>query len=129
MCTMTEFGDRLESSSPLPFLQRIHDVRVLSGTLIDLVPLHISHTSALFAAQDDSMWTLNPKFAPMATEKEFRENYMRVVLAGREVDEFPLAVIAKCSGVPIGVMRFLDIKPQHRGLEIGGVWYVCVYCG
>jgi RimJ/RimL family protein N-acetyltransferase len=38
-------------------------------------------------------------------------------------DELPFAVIHLATGRVAGATRYMDIRPEHRGLEIGGTWY------
>jgi RimJ/RimL family protein N-acetyltransferase len=35
----------------------------------------------------------------------------------------PFAVFSKSAGRLAGATRYLDIRPEHRSLEIGGTWY------
>ena len=37
--------------------------------------------------------------------------------------DLPFAVIHQESGRVAGATRYLNIAPEHRGLEIGGTWY------
>jgi RimJ/RimL family protein N-acetyltransferase len=37
--------------------------------------------------------------------------------------DLPFAVIFKQNGRAIGATRYLEIRPEHHGLEIGGTWY------
>ncbi len=37
--------------------------------------------------------------------------------------DLPFAVIQLASGRVAGATRFMEIRPEHRGLEIGGTWY------
>jgi RimJ/RimL family protein N-acetyltransferase len=41
--------------------------------------------------------------------------------------DLPFAAIHLGTGKAIGATRYLDIRPQHRGLEIGGTWYGLEY--
>jgi RimJ/RimL family protein N-acetyltransferase len=41
--------------------------------------------------------------------------------------DLPFAVIHLAQGKAIGATRYLEIRPQHRGLEIGGTWYGLAY--
>jgi RimJ/RimL family protein N-acetyltransferase len=37
--------------------------------------------------------------------------------------DLPFAVIFQDTGCAIGATRFLEARPDHNGLEIGGTWY------
>ncbi len=43
--------------------------------------------------------------------------------------DLPFAVIHLKSDRAIGATRFMDIRSEHRGLEIGGTWYGVDYQG
>jgi RimJ/RimL family protein N-acetyltransferase len=43
--------------------------------------------------------------------------------------DLPFAVICLETGHAIGATRFMDIRKEHRGLEIGGTWYASEFHG
>jgi N-acetyltransferase len=92
----------------------------LSGRLVRLEPLGLAHANDLVeAGSDESIWRLMPY--GLVTSKERMEAFIRDTVL-RPTDQ-PFAVIHVRSGKAIGSTRYLDIRPDHRGLEIGGTWY------
>ena len=47
---------------------------------------------------------------------------LTVRLPGRHVSEGPFATLDATSGRALGSTRYLAIRPEHRGLEIGWTW-------
>jgi len=41
--------------------------------------------------------------------------------------DLPFSVIFRETGKVVGATRYMDIRPVHRGLEIGGTWYAMDY--
>lgn len=87
-----------------------------------LEPLAREHLEALIdAARDGELWrlwyTTVPAPEQMATQVE---------LLLRQRDEegiLPFVVRRKQDGRIVGATRYMDVKPAHRRLEIGGTWY------
>jgi RimJ/RimL family protein N-acetyltransferase len=48
------------------------------------------------------------------------QNLLMYAQAGTDL---PFAVVHKASGEVAGATRYLNMQPEHRGLEIGGTWY------
>lgn len=96
---------------------------VLSGRLIRLEPLTPGHVGDLArAGADPDTWRWMPYGDP--TTPEGMAGFIGDALAaqGRGTD-LPFAVIRLDTGRAVGSTRYLDIRPPHRGLEIGGTWY------
>jgi RimJ/RimL family protein N-acetyltransferase len=93
----------------------------LEGTIVTLEPLSSRYEQDLFeASQDADIWPWLLGTAP--TGEQFREWFdqaAREQAAGREG---PFATIERSSGRAIGSTRYLNLRPQHRGLEIGWTW-------
>ena len=50
--------------------------------------------------------------------------WVRELLAKRDAGtDQPFAVVHLATGKIAGSTRYMDIRPKHRGLEIGGTWY------
>jgi len=97
----------------------------LTGRLIRLEPLSLAHAPDLAnAGSDESIWELMPY--GLVTTVERMEDFIRDTLTRRS-SELPFAVIHLGSGRAIGSTRYLDIRPEHRGLEIGGTWYAAAH--
>jgi RimJ/RimL family protein N-acetyltransferase len=100
----------------------IHPV-TLTGEIVRLEPLARAHIPALWAAGcDPAIW----RYMVYGTINSVQdmENWVEMLLA-RQADgtDLPFAVYHCQAGTIIGATRYLDIHPEHRGLEIGGTWY------
>lgn len=96
---------------------------VLSGQHVRLEPLSEAHIPGLAAAGSDaSIWRFMPYGTVTSPEK--MEAWVREILARKGAGgDQPFAVIHLASGRVAGSTRYMEIRPQHRGLEIGGTWY------
>jgi RimJ/RimL family protein N-acetyltransferase len=94
----------------------------LEGRIVVLEPLEPRHEEGLWAiAQDADVWRWMTANAG-ADREAFRawiEESLALALAGTRV---PFAVLGAGSGRPIGSTSYLTLRPEHRGLEIGGTW-------
>ena len=95
---------------------------VLEGEVVRLEPLAMRHEEGLFeAARDEGIWRWLPQGAPGSRE-EFRA-WMEEALARSEAGlDAAFATVDVGSGEPIGSTRYLALRPEHRGLEIGWTW-------
>ena len=62
-------------------------------------------------------------YGQILTEEDMRKwvcNLLSLQAAGTDL---PFAVIHLASGRVAGATRYMEIRPAHRGLEIGGTWY------
>jgi len=96
--------------------------RRLEGSLIVLEPLQASHEPGLFeVAQGPGIWGYMPVDASQT--REAFHSWMEAALAAAEAGtEVPFATLDAGSGEPIGSTRYLALRPEHRGLEIGWTW-------
>jgi RimJ/RimL family protein N-acetyltransferase len=94
----------------------------LEGSLVVLEPLEASHEQGLFeVAQDPRIWRYIPFDA--GETKEAFHSWMEAALAASEAGkEVPFATLDVRTGEPIGSTRYLALRPEHRGLEIGWTW-------
>jgi N-acetyltransferase len=95
--------------------------RSLEGRLVVLEPLRASHEEDLFAAaQYPEIWEW---LAPIAQSREYFSAWFSASLADAEAGrEGVFATIDRASGKPIGSTRYLNLREEHRGLEIGWTW-------
>jgi N-acetyltransferase len=95
----------------------------LDGSLVRLEPLAAGHEDGLFAAsRDPEIWRwLALAGAPPSRETlaAWLEQSLAVSAAGREC---AFATVWRATGRVIGSTRFMALRPEHRGLEIGWTW-------
>jgi RimJ/RimL family protein N-acetyltransferase len=96
---------------------------VLTGQFVRLEPLTEDHTASLAAVgMDESIWEYMP-YGAMNNEDDIRR-WVRTILDRRaEGTDLPFVVMHKASGRVAGTTRYMEIRPEHNGLEIGGTWY------
>ena len=93
----------------------------LEGRIVRLEPLEARHEEPLWAAaQDEHVW----RWMQMdgSTRKGFDlwfDHARRVAEAGAEA---PFATVERASGRVLGSTRFLFLRAEHRGVEIGNTW-------
>lgn len=85
-----------------------------------LVPLDERHAEDLLAAADPALF----RHSPQGPAEWSRRGFEREIAAVRALpDVVPFAIVlAGNGGRAIGRTTFMDIKPAHRGLEIGRTW-------
>ncbi len=95
---------------------------VLEGRAVRLAPLRPEHAADLIAAASDpELWRWFP--AALDTPEEMTRWIEAAVAAEAAGSEYPFAVIDRPTGRAIGSTRYLDVAPEHRGVEIGWTWY------
>ena len=101
--------------------------RILEGRSIRLEPLAERHAEDLHeAGRDAAIWTYMPR-GPLASVEESRAMIRSVLDASRDGSQWPFATVDRESGRAIGSTRYFDIRPEHRGLEIGWTWLGTAY--
>jgi RimJ/RimL family protein N-acetyltransferase len=94
----------------------------LEGRLVVVEPLTRAHAQGLQRAAADAAiwrWMTAPAYEP-----EGFERWLEAALAAAEEGtEAPFAILLRESGEPVGSTRFLTLRPEHRGLEIGWTWH------
>ena len=92
---------------------------VLEGALVRLEPLEERHRAQLHeAAREPETWRWMPLNAS-ASPEIFASCFERALARG-ESEMF--ATIDLASGSAIGATGYHALRPEHRGLEIGGTW-------
>ena len=96
--------------------------RRLEGRIVVLEPLAPAHEEGLYAAAaEPEVWRWLPVPRP-ETRAEFRgwlEDALARSASGQEVG---LATLDAATQRPIGSTRYLQLRPEHRVLEIGWTW-------
>jgi N-acetyltransferase len=94
----------------------------LEGEIVILEPLRREHEEALRAAGADPeiwRWTTVHGHEPEA----FASWFDAALAAAEEGSEAPFAIVLRETGEPVGSTRYLTLRPEHRGLEIGYTWH------
>ena len=95
----------------------------LTGRFVRLEPLSEAHVPGLTAiGMDDEIWNLMP-YGPMRDEADIERWVKLIMRRADEGTDQPFTVIHLGSGRVAGTTRYMEIRPEHRGLEIGGTWY------
>ncbi len=92
---------------------------VLNGEHVRLEPLAPGHAPGLFkCGQEAEDWAFMPRpcFVDMADCKQWIEEAIATV------GQVPFAIVETGGDRPVGSTRYLNIRPEHRGLEIGWTW-------
>ena len=93
----------------------------LEGRLIALEPIREEHREPLRAAAADPViwrWMQIDGSEPEGFDRWF-EHGLREAAAEREA---PFVTITREDGRVLGSTRFLSLRPEHRGVEIGNTW-------
>lgn len=99
-----------------------HEPRSLEGRCVRVEPLSLAHASALFrAGKDPSLWPYMPR-GPIASADDAREFVAQALVDAERRDQEPFALVHLASGRAVGSTRYLDVRREHRGLEIGWTW-------
>ena len=93
----------------------------LIGERIALEPLRPEHEAGLrAAAADERIWQWFPvRLDDAAMFDRVFADALDALAGGREV---PFATIDRASGAVIGSTRFMELRPEHRCVEIGSTW-------
>ena len=90
----------------------------LEGRAVRLEPLAEGHAESLAEAATPELFTYHyppAEFSPAG--------FRALVESLNSAAGFcPFAIVERASGRAIGVTCYLDIRPDHRGLEIGFTW-------
>jgi RimJ/RimL family protein N-acetyltransferase len=96
---------------------------VLEGRHVRLEPMTEAHAPGLTAiGMNDEIWK-NMPYGFMKSEQDIRKWVRGVLGHAAEGTDLPFAVIHLATGKVAGATRYMEIRPEHRGLEIGGTWY------
>ena len=94
----------------------------LSGKLVRLEPLSQEHLPDLvLAGQDPHIWQYL-LYGPVTSEERMLDFIDDLLGRQAKGTDLPFATIHIPSGKAVGMTRYMDIQPRHRGLEIGGTW-------
>ncbi|MGH3103074.1 MAG: GNAT family N-acetyltransferase [Gaiellaceae bacterium] len=96
--------------------------RRLEGRIVALAPLSPEHEDGLWeAAADPRVWAWMSVRA--AESRETFHAWLEDALEqGRAGVEVPFATLDASTGRPLGSTRYLNLRPEHRSVEIGWTW-------
>lgn len=105
------------------------DPIVLEGQIVRLEPLQENQAIELTrAAQDERIWRYM-LYGNVNTEARMRAWIADMLNRQSRGTDLPFAVIYLKTSVAIGATRYLEMRPEHRALEIGGTWYASEFHG
>jgi RimJ/RimL family protein N-acetyltransferase len=100
---------------------------LLTGSIVRLEPLSEAHVPDLtVVSQDESIWDFLP-YGNINTEAKMSEHVKMLLARAARGTDLPFVVVLLESNKPIGCSRYLEIREDHRALEIGGTWYARAY--
>jgi N-acetyltransferase len=101
----------------------------LEGEIVVVEPLAPEHEEGLWqAACDPKIWRWMPVNA--IESRETFAAWFAEALARTEAElEQAFAIVDARTGTPIGSTRYLALRPEHRGLEIGWTWLTATAWG
>lgn len=99
----------------------------LIGRMIRLEPLSEDHVPDLaLVGLDENIWRYM-LYGQIHTEADMRRWVLEILERQARGTDLAFAVVLQADGKAVGATRYLDIRPEHRGLEIGGTWYGAAY--
>ena len=99
----------------------------LTGSIVRLEPLSEVHVPDLaVVGQDETIWQFLP-YGNIDTEAKMYELVRMLLTRAAQGTDLPFAVVLLESNQPIGCSRYLEIREDHRALEIGGTWFGSAY--
>jgi RimJ/RimL family protein N-acetyltransferase len=100
----------------------IHPI-VLTGKHVRLEPMTEAHVPMLAEiGVGQAFWDFM-LYGEMNTVDDMRNWVMDILSRAGQGTDLPFVAIHLASGRVAGATRYLNITPEHRGLEIGGTWY------
>lgn len=95
----------------------------LCGRVVRLEPLSEEHVPDLaIAGRDGQIWQYM-LYGNISTEAHMQAWVRDILTRQAKGTDLPFTVIHQETNRGIGATRFLDIRPKHHGVEIGGTWY------
>ena len=96
---------------------------VLTGKYARLEPMTEAHIPALAEIGVGHPFWDFMVYGRMETVEDMRGWVLDVLSRGAKGTDLPFVAVHLASARVAGATRYLNIEPQHRGLEIGGTWY------
>lgn len=96
---------------------------------IRLVPLEIRHAAELFPRADQELFRHTMQAPPEWSVQGFEREFEKVISTPGVVAFAIQLAEGPDAGRVIGRTTYMEIKPEHRGLEIGRTWISRAYHG
>jgi len=104
-----------------------HNHLTLFGKHVRLEPMIEEHIPLLAqAGRDGSIWRYMV-YGDLTTENGMHTWVMDMLNRQTSGTDICFVVIHLASNHLVGATRYLDMRPEHRSLEIGGTWYAPEY--
>ena len=91
----------------------------MNGRVVRLEPLELRHAPGLLAAASPELFRFTPQAPPEWSVAGFEAD-IRKVNAIEDVVAFAMVLVE--TGAVIGRTTYMEIREQHKGLEIGRTW-------
>jgi len=91
----------------------------LSNAVVTLEPISLKHTSDIVEAIDADMFRYMPMRSSVVTPNEVRRY---IEFQSTRTGTVAFAVIDNTTGKAIGSSSYINLMPDHYGLEIGSTW-------
>ncbi|MES2591769.1 MAG: GNAT family N-acetyltransferase [Bacteroidota bacterium] len=99
---------------------------ILTGELVDLIPLEEKHFAELYlAASDKSIWEFIP--TNCSEPEKFKQTYSIALAERNKGNHYPFVIYHKATNKLIGSTRLFEIFPNDKKLEIGWTWIMPEY--
>jgi len=100
-----------------------HNQVTLFGKNVRLQPMTETHIHALaWAGRDESIWRYMV-YGDLTSENRMRTWVMDMLNRQSTGTDLCFVVVLLAKNNLVGATRFLEMRPEHRSLEIGGTWY------
>lgn len=96
---------------------------VLSGKHVRMEPLSETHIPGLSLVGNDPQIWHYMLYGDVTSEEKMAAWVLDILARKAAGTDLPFAVRHLGSGSLAGATRYLDIRPGHHGLEIGGTWF------
>jgi RimJ/RimL family protein N-acetyltransferase len=101
----------------------------LPGRIVCLEPLQESHIPLLAEAGKDSRIFKYMIYGNLSLPKNMDAWVKKLLEEQKKGENIPFTVFIRDSNKVVGTTRFMDLRPEHRSLEIGGTWFSPEYQG